>query len=79
DVKARPRDHFKAFFKLRQLCEAQKLKSFNCFPIGTSFIPSYMKLDAKLANHHILKSKKPLTDKCHIWSQVVSLNKKAFK
>lgn len=47
DVKARPMNHFNAFYKLQELCESMKLKSFSCFLIRTSFIPSYMTLDAK--------------------------------
>ncbi|KAI9269607.1 hypothetical protein EDC94DRAFT_374916 [Helicostylum pulchrum] len=56
-----------------------EIKIFNCFAIRTSFIPSYMTLDTKLANYHILKSKKPVIDKYYTWSQVVSLKRKAFK
>ncbi|GAA5801467.1 hypothetical protein HPULCUR_006913 [Helicostylum pulchrum] len=80
NVKARPANHLKAFFKLQQPCEhAKKLKKIICFPIRTSFVPSYMTLDTKIASYHILKSKKLVTDKYHTWGQVVSLKKKVFK
>lgn len=79
DVQAHPENHFKAFYKLQELCESKKLKGFNCFPIRTTFIPSYMTLDAKIANFHVLKNKKLVKDKYETWGQVVDLKKKAFK
>ncbi|KAI7897371.1 uncharacterized protein EV154DRAFT_535317 [Mucor mucedo] len=52
---------------------------FTCFPIRTTFIPSYMTIDAKIANYQVLKNKKPVKDKSETWTQVVNLKKKAFK
>lgn len=38
-----------------------------------------MTIDAKIVNHHILRSKKLVEDKYETWGKVVGLNKKAFK
>ncbi|KAI8047621.1 hypothetical protein BDF21DRAFT_326393, partial [Thamnidium elegans] len=48
DVATHPANHFKAFYKLVQLFEERKLKQFNCFPLRTTFIPSYLTLDSKV-------------------------------
>ncbi|KAI9254400.1 hypothetical protein EDC94DRAFT_618706 [Helicostylum pulchrum] len=37
-----PTNHFKAFYKLAQFFELEKLKKFNCFPLRTTFIPAYI-------------------------------------
>ncbi|CEP17069.1 hypothetical protein [Parasitella parasitica] len=81
DVAANPEKHFKAFYKLAELSENNQVKPFACFPLRTSFIPSYMTLDAKIIHHHILKNKKVLKmeDKFEAWGRVVNLEKKAFK
>ncbi|KAG1085802.1 hypothetical protein G6F42_021245 [Rhizopus arrhizus] len=81
DVMASPKNHFKAFFRLAELSEAEQMKQFACFPLRTTFIPCYMTLDSKIIHHHVLKSKKnPKTgSKFETWGAVVDLNKKAFK
>ncbi|KAG0752776.1 hypothetical protein G6F24_013382 [Rhizopus arrhizus] len=78
---ASPKNHFKAFFRLAELSEAEQTKQFACFPLRTTFIPCYMTLNSKIIHHHVLKSKKnPKTgSKFEIWGAVVDLNKKAFK
>ncbi|KAG1086456.1 hypothetical protein G6F42_020983 [Rhizopus arrhizus] len=81
DIMASPKNHFKAFFRLAELSEAEQTKQFACFPLRTTFIPCYMTLDSKIIHHHVLKSKKnPKTgSKFETWGAVVDLNKKAFK
>ncbi|KAG1391200.1 hypothetical protein G6F60_012680 [Rhizopus arrhizus] len=81
DVMASPKNHFKAFFRLAELSEAEQTKQFACFPLRTTFISCYMTLDSKIIHHHVLKSKKNLKtgSKFETWGAVVDLNKKAFK
>ncbi|KAG1038925.1 hypothetical protein G6F43_012612 [Rhizopus delemar] len=81
DVMASPKNHFKAFFRLAELSEAEQMKQFACFPLRSTFIPCYMTLDSKIIHYHILKSKKnPKTgSKFETWGAAVDLNKKAFK
>ncbi|KAI7895473.1 uncharacterized protein EV154DRAFT_573288 [Mucor mucedo] len=81
DVKARPENHFKAFFKLAVMFEAKKMKMFTCFPLRTTFIPCYMTLDSKIIHHHILKKKSQLKaeNKFDTWGDVVNLQNKVFK
>ncbi|KAI9250347.1 hypothetical protein EDC94DRAFT_623015 [Helicostylum pulchrum] len=38
----------KAFYKLAQFFESEKLKKFNCFPLRTTFIPAYITLDSTI-------------------------------
>ncbi|KAG1136130.1 hypothetical protein G6F37_012177 [Rhizopus arrhizus] len=81
DVMACPKTHFKAFFRLAELSEAEQTKQFTCFRLRTTFIPCYMMLNSKIIHYHVLKSKKnPNTgSKFETWGAVVDLNKKAFK
>jgi hypothetical protein len=58
DVMASPKNHFKAFFRLAELSEAEQTKQFACFPLRTTFIPCYVTLDSKIIYRHVLKSKK---------------------
>ncbi|EIE79429.1 hypothetical protein RO3G_04134 [Rhizopus delemar RA 99-880] len=76
-----PKRHFKAFFRLAELSEAEQMKQFACFPLRITFIPCYMTLDSKIIHYHILKSKKnpKIGSKLETWGTVVDLNKKAFK
>ncbi|KAG1052393.1 hypothetical protein G6F43_005460 [Rhizopus delemar] len=52
DIMASPENHFKAFFRLAELSEAEQTKQFACFLLRTTFIPCYM-----------TKSSKPNTEK----------------
>lgn len=79
DIVSRPQNHFKAFFKLASICESLKSDCFVCFPQRTLFIPTYMTIDSKIVNFHILKNKKVSSDKLDIWNQVVYLQKKALR
>ncbi|KAG1145576.1 hypothetical protein G6F37_008468 [Rhizopus arrhizus] len=63
-VMASPKKHFKVFFRLAELPEAEQTKQLACFPLRTTFIPYYMTLDRS---------------RFEAWSAVVDLNKKAFK
>ena len=81
DVKAKPEYHYKSFFKIAELLASDDMKEFNCFPLRTTFIPSYITLDTKIANSHILNNKKQFTAdrKLEIWGEVVDLKNVAFK
>jgi hypothetical protein len=81
DVMVSPKNHFKAFFRLAELSEAEQTKQFACFPLRITFIPCYMTLDSKIIHYHDLKGKKnPNTgSKFEAWGAVVDLNKKTFK
>jgi hypothetical protein len=48
DVMASPKNHFKAFFRLAELSEAEQTKQFACFPLRTTFIPCCMTLNSKI-------------------------------
>lgn len=81
NIAANPGNHYKAFYKIAKLSEKNQFKPFACFPLRTTFIPSYTTLDAKIMNHHILKDKKVLKaeDNFEAWGKVVNLENKTFK
>ncbi|KAI9358371.1 hypothetical protein BD770DRAFT_455532 [Pilaira anomala] len=51
DAVVNPGKHLLAYFKLADICEANKFKLFQCFPVRKTFIPSYIYL-------YIFKGKK---------------------
>ncbi|KAI7904973.1 uncharacterized protein BX663DRAFT_484320 [Cokeromyces recurvatus] len=81
DVVAHPNNHFKDYYKLATILEAENMKTFICFPIRTAFIPCYITLDTKIVHLHILKKKGAYTSqsKFETWGDVVDLGKKTFK
>ncbi|KAI9356038.1 hypothetical protein BD770DRAFT_458312 [Pilaira anomala] len=80
DVKASPRKHLLAYFKLANLCESCKIKSFQCFPTRKKFIPCHITIDTKILNNHILKNtNQGKLDKQRLWDQVINMSTKAVK
>ncbi|CEG81980.1 hypothetical protein RMATCC62417_16114 [Rhizopus microsporus] len=79
DVKVNPEKYFKAFHKLTELCQANQIKDYQCYPIRSSLIPEYMTLDATIVNYHILKYKNKKENKLTIWGKVIDLEKKTMK
>ncbi|KAI7871500.1 hypothetical protein BDF14DRAFT_1761693 [Spinellus fusiger] len=67
-----------AFAKLAQLCEENGNKSFSCFPLHKSFIPSHITIDTKILNHPILKNKSYTGKKFDLWVHI-NLKSKVFK
>ncbi|KAI9244645.1 hypothetical protein EDC94DRAFT_494598, partial [Helicostylum pulchrum] len=47
--------HLTAFYKLAEICESYGFKSFQCFPLRNTFIPSYITIDTMILNNQILK------------------------
>ncbi|KAI9366600.1 hypothetical protein BD770DRAFT_423433 [Pilaira anomala] len=81
DAVANPGKHLLAYFKLAGICEANKFKLFQCFPVRKTFIPSYMTIDNTIIlNNRILKnSQRSKLDKEYIWGKVLNLFSKPFK
>ncbi|KAI9362853.1 hypothetical protein BD770DRAFT_407920 [Pilaira anomala] len=80
DAVANPGKHLLAYFKVAEICEANKYKLFQCFPVRKTFIPSYMTIDTVILNNHILKnSQRSKLDKGYIWRKVLNLSSKPFK
>jgi hypothetical protein len=78
DCKANTLKHLKAYYKLSSMCEILQGKSFNCFPLRRTFIPSYMTIDTLILNTQILKN--PVTshlDKEVVWGAVLDFTKKS--
>ncbi|ORE04259.1 hypothetical protein BCV72DRAFT_313290 [Rhizopus microsporus var. microsporus] len=55
DCKVSTLKHLKAFYKLSSMREILQGKSFNCFPLRRTFIPSYMTIDAYLKHANFEK------------------------
>jgi hypothetical protein len=74
DVKAHPEQHINAFYRMAAFCEQQTIKSFLCFPLRTSFVPGYMKIDTTILCHHFLLQPCPdMSKKMMYWARVVDL------
>ncbi|KAI8086987.1 uncharacterized protein B0P05DRAFT_578154 [Gilbertella persicaria] len=56
DCKVDPSKHLKAFYYLTRCSESLYNKSFNCFPLRRTFIPSYMTIDTYIVNTQILRN-----------------------
>ncbi|KAI9258702.1 hypothetical protein EDC94DRAFT_501174, partial [Helicostylum pulchrum] len=48
DAVVNPVKHLAAYFKLAEICESNEFKSFQCFPLRKTFIPSYMTIDTMI-------------------------------
>ncbi|PHZ17611.1 uncharacterized protein RHIMIDRAFT_254380 [Rhizopus microsporus ATCC 52813] len=68
-----------AFYTLAKLCEESNSKSFSCFPLRKGSIPSYVIIDTKIVNFHILKNKSFTSSKLDLWGEAVDLNRKVPK
>ena len=80
DIKADPIEHANAFWRLGAVSQILELKSFQVFPVRTSWIPCYMQIDTKILYTHILKQPS-LADqpKMEIWARVVDIQRKILK
>ncbi|GAA5800582.1 hypothetical protein HPULCUR_006018 [Helicostylum pulchrum] len=57
DCKANTVKHLRAYYQIAKTCETlQGVKSINCFPIRTTFIPCYMTIDTLILNTQIFKN-----------------------
>ncbi|KAI8082663.1 uncharacterized protein B0P05DRAFT_537931 [Gilbertella persicaria] len=80
DCKADPSKHLKAFYYLTRCSESLYNKSFNCFPLRRTFIPSYMTIDTYIVNTQILRNSViSHLDKEVIWGAVLNMKSKAMK
>lgn len=81
DAKAHPEAHLVAYYKMSQLCETLKIKSFQCFPLRNSYIPGYFMIDTRILRTNILHERNldySLDGKLRSWGKVVNLSAKAF-
>ncbi|KAH8552694.1 hypothetical protein BGW37DRAFT_512844 [Umbelopsis sp. PMI_123] len=82
DAKAHPENHILAYYRLSQVCETFGIKSFQCFPLRSSFVPGYFQIDTTVLRENILHEHNrdySLEGKLRSWRKVVNLNAKAFK
>ncbi|KAM3578690.1 hypothetical protein VKS41_008890 [Umbelopsis sp. WA50703] len=82
DARAHPKQHLLAYYKMSQLCETLKIKSFQSFPLRNSFVPGYFQIDTKILRTNILHEHNldySLDGKLRSWEQVVNLKAKVFR
>jgi hypothetical protein len=80
DCKARPENHFKAFFKLVRTCEKPQRKFCSPFPLKTKWVPQYITIGSYILNTQILKNSViSHLDKNVVWSAVLDLKSKDMK
>ena len=80
DVKAHPEKHINAFYRMAAFCEQEQIKSFQCFPLRTSFVPGYMHIDTTILCQHFLDERRPdMTKKKRYWAKVLDLPPGPFK
>ena len=49
DVKAHPEKDVDAFYNMAKFCEKEGIKSFQCSPLRTSFVPGYVQIDMTIS------------------------------
>ncbi|KAJ1663569.1 hypothetical protein IW140_004856 [Coemansia sp. RSA 1813] len=54
DIKAHPKNHFKAFCCLAVLLEMNDYRSFQCFPLRKSFVPMHIEIDTTVLCRSIM-------------------------
>ncbi|KAJ2569518.1 hypothetical protein IW140_003072 [Coemansia sp. RSA 1813] len=54
DIKAHPKKHFKAFYRLAVLLETNDHRSFQCFPLRKSFVPMHIEIDTMILCRSIM-------------------------
>jgi hypothetical protein len=82
DAKIHPENHIYAYYKMSHLCETLKIKSFQCCPLRSSFIPGYFQIDTRILRTNILLERNldySLDGKLRSWEKVVNLKSKAFR
>ncbi|KAI9253058.1 hypothetical protein EDC94DRAFT_651389 [Helicostylum pulchrum] len=52
---AKPGKHLIAYYKLVETCESYGFKFFQCFPLRSTFIPSYITIDTMILSNQALK------------------------
>ncbi|KAJ2548134.1 hypothetical protein EV175_004937, partial [Coemansia sp. RSA 1933] len=79
--KANPNNHLKAYYQLMRICEKEKVKTKQCFPLQTSWVPGHMQIDTKILCEKFTSGKlqdQRINPKL-FWRAVLNYNAKPFK
>jgi hypothetical protein len=80
DSKIAPLRHIKSYYLLARLCEESHIKSFQAFPLRSSWLPGYLQIDTKILRLYFLHDNNPrMANKMGSWRHVVDLQATAFK
>ncbi|KAJ1800167.1 hypothetical protein LPJ59_001296, partial [Coemansia sp. RSA 2399] len=80
DIKCRPLAHARTFFLLAKFLQHKQLKSFQCFPIRTQWVPCHVHIDKKILSQWFLQVRTDngkYTNK--LWDDVIDTNCRAVK
>ncbi|KAI8318162.1 hypothetical protein GQ54DRAFT_281088, partial [Martensiomyces pterosporus] len=81
DAKANPDKHLKAYYQVMKICEDEKIKAKQCFPLRTSWVPGHMQIDTRILRQKFVtgKLRKQKSEAENLWGAVVNYNAKPFK
>ncbi|KAI8318236.1 hypothetical protein GQ54DRAFT_300616 [Martensiomyces pterosporus] len=57
DAKANPDKHLKAYYQVMKICEKEKIKAKQCFPLRTCWVPGHMQIDTKILRQKFVTGK----------------------
>ncbi|KAL1934364.1 hypothetical protein VTP01DRAFT_6546 [Rhizomucor pusillus] len=72
DSKSRPGNHALAYVMIAKFCEDYEIKTFQCIPLRTSWIPAHMQIDTKILATQMLKKPTNIDFDSDLWKQVVN-------
>ncbi|KAJ2543772.1 hypothetical protein EV175_005954, partial [Coemansia sp. RSA 1933] len=80
DAKGHPLKHAKAFYMLAHFFEQCGMRSFQCFPLRTSWIPKHTHIDSRILRSHFFSAAER-RGKCdmELWGEVLNLKHRAIK
>ncbi|KAJ2610024.1 hypothetical protein EV177_004172 [Coemansia sp. RSA 1804] len=81
DTKANPDRHLKAYYLLMRICEREKVKANQCFPLHTSWVPGHMQIDTRILHEKFVSGKLQgqKSDAELIWREVLDYDAKLIK
>ncbi|KAJ2530818.1 hypothetical protein EV175_007273, partial [Coemansia sp. RSA 1933] len=80
DVKANPSQHIKAYYLLMTICEQEKVKTKQCFPLSTGWVPGHMCIDLKILCEKFLHCQPgPKSEANRFWAAAVEVGRRPFK
>ncbi|KAL1927383.1 hypothetical protein VTP01DRAFT_4012 [Rhizomucor pusillus] len=72
DSKSRPGNHALAYVMMAKFCEDHEIKTFQCMPLRTSWIPAHMQIDTRILATQMLKKPNNIDFDSDLWKQVVN-------
>ncbi|KAL1928560.1 hypothetical protein VTP01DRAFT_2916 [Rhizomucor pusillus] len=74
-----PGNHALAYVMMAKFCEDHEIKTFQCMPLRTSWIPAHMQIDTKILATQMLKKPNNIDFDLDLWKQVVNFQSKPLQ